>query len=172
MQLTDSVYVKGYLKIEVFDAKSGRFLYNVADKPNLICKNTKISLTSLLDQSGGNLEYYRLWSIYVGDDNTAPATTQTALVGSNQFGKTTLLSIIPPADSGIIEVEMTLASGEHNNEYLRECALYTRGNTDSIIYPVSAGNTDAKMLARQIHGDVYKTSGITVKYTWRYRIIA
>ena len=171
MQFSDSVRVQGYVKIEVFDAKTGRFLYFAANKPNLICQDTRPTLTSLLDPSTVNLDYHQIWSIYVGDDNAAPTTTQTALVGANQFGKTIALSIIPPANSGIIEVEMTLAAGEHNNQYLRECGLYTKGNTASIVYPVVTANADAKMLARQIHGEVYKTSGITVKYTWRYRIV-
>ena len=168
---SDAVRVQGAIKIEIFDARTGKFLYRVTDKPNLVCADTRVALTSLLDQSGGNLPYYRLWSIYVGDDNTPPATSQTALIGANQFGKVVVqpVTIIPPANSGIIEVEMTLAAGDNNSQYLRECALYTRGDADAITLPP---NVNTRMLARQIHGEIYKTAGITVKYTWRYRIVA
>jgi len=168
---SDTVQVQGAIKIEVFDAKTGKFLYCATDKPNLVCINTRLALTNLLDQSGGNLDYERIWSIYVGDDNTPPTTVDTALIGANQFGKVVVqpVTIIGLPTSGIIEVEMTLAAGDHNNQYLRECGLYTQGSAAGATVPP---NVNAHMLARQIHGEVYKTAGITVKYNWRYRIVA
>lgn len=171
MKFSDTVIVKGYLRVQVFDAKTGKELWR-EEKNNLICQNTRLSLTRLLAQQAAHtVEHYRIWSIYVGDGSTAPATTQTSLQGSNIFGKavTQEVTIISPADSGILEMDTTLAAGDHNEEWLRECALYTRGSSDSVTTPP---NGDARMLARQIHGAIYKTSGITVKYTWRYQITA
>ena len=171
MEFHDSVKVKGYLKVQVFDVKTGEEIWR-EEKDNLICKNSRLSLTRLLAQrSTDTVEHYRIWSIYVGDSDTAPATTQSALQGSNIYGKavTQDIVIVGAVDSGILEVEMTLSAGENNNQWIKECGLYTRGDVDAVSVPPDA---DAQMLARQIHGAIYKTSGIAVKYTWRYQITA
>jgi hypothetical protein len=174
MDFNDSASLKGFLKIQVFDAKSGEEIYR-EEKNNLICKNSKVAITGLLAQRTGppadNTDYARIWAIYVGDSDTAPTTNQTDLQGANKFGKavTQDITVIPPSDSGILEMEMTLESGEHNSQYLRECGLFTRGDSDTVTVPP---NAEALMLARQIHGEIYKTSGIAVKYTWRYQITA
>ncbi len=172
MEFSDTVVVKGYLRVQVFDAKTGEEVWR-EEKNNLVCQNTRLSLTRLLAQRTGppadDPEHYRIWSIYVGDSDTAPATTQTDLQGTNKFGKvvTQDITIIPPVDSGILEMEMTLTTGENNNNWLKECGLFTRGDVDAITIPP---NSYSQMLARQIHGAIYKTSGIAVKYTWRYQI--
>lgn len=171
MELNDSVGLKGFLKIQVVDVKTGEEIQRI-EKPNLICVNSRLALTRLLSQTTAAwADYYKLWSIYVGDDNTAPATSQTDLQGANKFGKvfTAPITIVPPTDSGILELEMTLNSGEHNNQWLKECGLFTRGSADAVPVPIGS---EVVMLARQIHGEIYKTSGITVKYTWRYQITA
>lgn len=169
MKFNESVELRGHLKIQVFDAKTGEEKKRI-EKSNLICKNSRLAITRLLMQTNAAwAERYKIWSIYVGDDSTVPATTQDNLVGSNKFGKVVNVTAISPPDSGIVELDMTLTAGEHNDKYLRECGLFTRGDSDDV--PVPKG-TDAVMLARQIHGEIYKTSGIAVKYTWRYQITA
>ena len=167
MFANDIIRVKGHLLIKVLDAKSGRELDRV-DKPNLVCKNSKVAITQLLAQRpADNPSYDKMWAIYVGDSNTAPTTDQIALQGTVVAKKAVdqPIEIISPSDSGIIEVEMTLLSGEANGSTLREAALYTRGDNDD---PTSTSG--ALMLARQVHADVTKTSGIVLSYTWRYQI--
>lgn len=170
MEFNDSIGLQGHLTIQVFDAKSGKETRRI-EKPNLICINSRLALTRLLSKATSDWsDYYRIWSIYVGDDNTAPSTGQTDLVGSNKFGKAVVqdVTIIAPT-SGILEMEMTLTSGDHNEKWLKECGLFTRGSADAVPVPVGP---QAVMLARQVHGEIYKTSGIAVKYTWRYQITA
>ena len=181
MKPTDQITPKGFLQIQVFDAKTGEELRKMRiEKPNLITQGSKRALTRLLSQEGfvdnphvagtHNPMEYRLWAIYVGDDNTAPATTQTALQAT--AGNTTKKVVTQPVVitgeyTGIVEVEITLTVSDHNDKYLRECGLFTRGDNDA---PASASNVS--MLARQVHGEIYKTTAITVKYTWRYQITA
>ena len=171
MEFNDFIKPKGHLKVQVFDVETGEELY-CEEKSNLICKNTKVAITGLLAQrASDNTDYARIWAIYVGDSSTAPTTSQTDLLGANTFGKvvTQDITVVAPSDSGILEMEMTLETGDNNGQYLRECGLFTRGDVDAITIPP---NSEALMLARQIHGEIYKTSGIAVKYTWRYQITA
>jgi len=171
MELKDSIGLRGHLTVQVLDSDTGKEI-SKEDKPNLICVNSRLAIIRLLaQQAAHNTDYYRIWSIYVGDSNTAPATNQTDLQGTNKFGKvvTQDISIIAPDTSGIMEMEMTLDSGDHNEQWLKECGLFTQGTDSAITVPP---NAEARMLARQIHGEIYKTSGISVKYTWRYQITA
>jgi hypothetical protein len=178
MECIDKVTPKGFLKIQVFDAKTGKELRKLrVEKPNLITQGSKRALTRLLSQEGFvfnpvtagtyNPMEYRLWGLYVGDDNTAPATTQVALQALVNITRKQLTQplTITTEYSGIVEVEATLTDTDHNNKYLRECGLFSRGDNDD---PDSASN--ASMFARQVHGEIYKTAAITVKYTWRYQI--
>jgi len=171
MENVDKVTPKGLLKIQVFDSKTGKEIRELrVEKPNLITQGSKKALSRLLVQDDGVLTYdptyNRLWAIYVGDDNTAPATTQTALQAAVNVTKKEITSFTITGEySGIVEVEATLTDSDHNDKYLRECGLFTRGTLDD-----PASSAGVSMLARQVHGDIYKTSAITVKYTWRYQI--
>lgn len=167
MKYKDKIFLKGFLKIQVFDARTRKELLRI-EKPNLITQGSKRALTRLLSQENGVYDpaEYRLWGLYVGDDNTAPASTQTSLQGTNITKKTLTQPLTITSEyGGIVEVEATLTETDHNDKYLRECGLFTRGDNDD---PNSASNVT--MLARQVHGEIYKTSAITVKYTWRYQI--
>lgn len=170
MECKDKVATQGHLKIQVFDSKTGEELevYKV-DKPNLITKGSKKVLAHLLAQRSGvdTPEDDKLWAIYVGDDNTAPTTEDTDLQAdpANVTKKAYDTLTVNSTYGGIVEVEMTLVDTDHPNKYLRECGLFSRGDND---IPTSASG--ATMLARQVHGEIYKTTAITVKYTWRYQI--
>lgn len=171
MEYKDKVTPKGFLKIQVFDTNTGEELRELlVEKPNLITQGSKKALTYLLSQKTGDsnfdAERHRLWAIYVGDDNTAPATADLALKGSNITKKVVVQPLTITSEyGGIVQVEMTLTDTDHNDKYLRECGLFTRGNNDD-----PASTSYDVMLARQVHGEIYKTSAITVKYTWRYQI--
>jgi hypothetical protein len=67
--------------------------------------------------------------------------------------------------AGLMQLEMNLLSGEANGNTLREVAIYTRGDDDDPT--VAAGQT---MVARQVHGDLAKSSGITIKYIWDLQV--
>jgi hypothetical protein len=175
MDCKDKVTPKGFLKIQVFDSKTGDELQSMrVEKPNLITQGSKRALAQLIAQRNPGVTDYperdKLWAIYVGDDNTAPATNQLGLEA--HASNTTKKAVVQPITitstySGIVQVEMTITNSEHNDKYLRECGLFTRGDNDD---PTLANNVT--MLARQVHGEIYKTSAITVKYTWRYQITA
>jgi len=171
--MNDIVQPKGFLKIQVFDAKSGAEIRRI-EKPNLIVQGSKRALIYLLAQDPAvgspSIPYDpnedRLWSIATGDSATAPATSQTALQGTS----VTYSTIVQPATiiseyGGIVEVEATFDETMHNLSYMREVGLFTRGD-----HAVPASASGKTMLARQIHGEIYKTASITVKYTWRYQI--
>lgn len=171
MENVDKVTPKGYLKIQVCDSKTGKEIRELrVAKPNLITQGSKKALSRLLTQDDGVTAYdpthNRLWALHVGDDNTAPATTQLALQAAVNVTKREITSFVITGEySGVVEIEVTLSDTEHNDKYLRECGLFTRGTLDD-----PATSVGVTMLARQIHGEIHKTAAITVKYTWCYQI--
>jgi len=172
MNLIDGLKLEGHLVIEARDFRSGRLIKRI-DKKNLICQNSWFSIGKLLSQpsSGDPLEYYRIWAIYVGDSNTAPASSQTGLLGTNTLGVAVTQPISESSNSSgtVLTLEMTLGTGDFNGNVLRECGIFTRGDADTV--PPTTPSTSL-MLARQVHSDISKSSSMTVKYTWRYRIYA
>lgn len=170
MKLNDSAKLQGHITVEVRGAKTGELIRRIA-KNNVVCVGSKQAMASLMTQRSDEpnaADYNKIWSIYVGDGNTAPTTADTDLDGTNRLGKAVDQPITKDAGAvdGLIEVEMTLESGDFNGQTLRECGLFTRGDGTLPSTP----SADQKMLARQVHGDIAKTSGITVAYTWRYQI--
>lgn len=167
--IVSSVKIQGFLQVRVHDAKTGALVYR-EDKPNLICVGSRKAMAKLAAQRSTVDEptYDKIWAIYAGDSSTTPVSSQTWLQGTNITKKavTQPVTIVTSDDSGIVEVTSTFGTSDHNNWYIREVGLFTRGDNDD---PTLADEDLVTMLARQIHGKIYKTSAISVSYTWRYQ---
>lgn len=167
--LHDSAKLKGFLKIQVFDAKTGEELRAI-EKPNLVCVGALEAMERLMALRGAphndDADDERIFSIHVGDSDVTPVTSQTDLQGASTFKKavTQPISIDVEGTTGFIQCTMTLESGEANGITIRECGLFSKG-TD-------AGGMGAgvRMYARQVHGTIEKTSQIRVAYKWNYQV--
>jgi hypothetical protein len=170
MPFVETFTIRGHVIITVRDSITGRLLKKLSDH-NVVTKNAKLALVDLLTQQSTDpnaAEYNKLWSIYVGDGTTAPAATDTNLAGANIFGKELDQPITKASGGvdGLIEATMTLGSGDANGITLSEVGLFTRGD-GTLANPPAA---EQRMVARQVHGAISKTSGITVSYKWLYQI--
>lgn len=167
-EFISQIKIQGFLTIIARDAKTGQIVFR-EDKPNLVVQGTKGVVAHLLAQiSGTDANENRIWGIYVGDSADVPISSQTALQGSNVTKRAINqpMTIVPPeATSGIVEAEVTFGTTDHVGQYIREVGLFSRGNDDD-----PNVSTSATMMARQIHGEIYKTASITVTYIWRYQI--
>lgn len=177
-RMFDSVKVRGFLGIKVKDL-NGNVIRNI-QIPNTVCRGARAALEALcLQQNAGEEDYNKVWSIWAGDDNTAPANTQLTLVSApaNWFRKA-----VDPAQTvydvggveGLFEVVMTMeaAEGTIGRQYC-ECGLFARGDDDdpTAVDPWAGGAvaTEAKMFARQIHPIIEKDGAISIEYTWRFQ---
>jgi len=159
---------QGFLKIVARDVRTGRVVFR-EEKPNLVTIGTKGIIARLLTQLPGNaVENDRIWAIHIGNSNAPAVTNQTGLQGTVITKKAINqpMTIDSPAEtSGIVEAEVTFDTTDHVGESICEVGLYSRGSDGS-----NLNNSYAKMLARQVHGEVIKTSNITITYTWRFQI--
>jgi len=170
MIISSKIKVYGQVIIVVRDVRSRRVL-NRLSAHNLVVAPTKLALADLLTQQSTDpnaAEYNKIWAMYVGDGTTTPATSDTGLAGSNLFGKAVDQPITKNSGGvdGLVEATMTLESGDANGITLSEVGLFTRGDGTLANPPAAA----QRMLARQLHGTIEKTSGITVAYKWLYQI--
>lgn len=159
--------IKGHITVEARDVKTGELVFREA-KQNTIVNGVKTIVERLMQQSVGTYaDYNKVWALYVGDDNTVPNVTQTSLVNEVFAKAYDRFDINVGGVSGLMELEMNLLSGEANGNTLREVAIYTRGDHDD---PASATPGTPTMVARQVHGDLAKSAGITIKYIWGLQI--
>lgn len=184
MKFTDVFRFKGHLTVRVLDAKT-RAEKQRFDLPNVICIGMLQAVERLMtfyDEVPSDPDYgtvakqNRLWAIYAGDDNTTPAYTDVAL-GNLLFKKRcdaiatgTPMAIDVGGTTGLMEVQMTMESGEGNgspNPTYREAGLYSRGDQDD-----PASTSGARLLARRLHPPIEKDSSIAVEYTWQVLLTA
>jgi len=184
MIMQEALRFQGHLTIRVLDADT-RKAKKTYDFPNVICTGMLEAVQRLMtfyDELPTDIDYgtvakeNRLWAIYAGDDNTAPAYTDTAL-GNVLFKKAcdaiaagTPMSINVGGSVGLMEVQMTMEAAEGNsspNPTYKEAGLYSRGDNDS-----PAATAGARLLARRIHPEIEKDSSIAIEYTWRVRLTA
>lgn len=175
MQFTDLVGLKGHMRVRVLDAKTGREL-RCEEKPNLVCVGAKKAVTRLISQAsvqGGSptdddFLHTKLWAIYAGTGNTAPTVSDTGL-DVVAFKKACDQPFSVDLTGGEVECQMTVESGEGNGNTYQEAGLFSRGNYDD---PNTVGIADVLMYARQLHGQIEKTSSISIEYTWRFQILS
>lgn len=171
MDLLQGVSIKGEIEVRVIEDKTGRILEQFK-KSNLVCNGAKEAMVRLLAQAslhGGSpsnedFEETKLWAIYVGTGTTAPVVTDTDLE-TPVFKKACDQPFSVNTTTGVVEVQMTIATGEANGNTLTEVGLFTRGDNDDPNL-----TSDDLLFARQIHGAIAKTSSISIEYTWRVQI--
>jgi hypothetical protein len=169
MQLTDYLSLKGHIRIRVLDAKTGTELYR-EEKSNLVCVGARQAVTRLISQQTTPDDYdeTKLWAIYAGTGNTAPDVNDTDL-DTVVFKKACDQPFSVNLGTGEVEVQMTIESGEGNGYTYQEAGLFSRGDNDD---PNAGGISGVLMYARQLHGQIEKTSSISIEYTWRFQILS
>jgi len=110
--------------------------------------------------------YNKIWAIYVGTGTTPPTTADEHL-GAVAFKKACDQPFFTVSTSaGTVQVQMTVETTEGNGNVFTEIGLYTRGSEDNPNTPT----VGAVMLARQIHGDIEKSSAMSIEYSWTIQV--
>lgn len=163
--MSESIRVTGNVEITVIDAETGEIIEQ-RQYSNIITNLGKRMLgawlagTPPLDDPDYNVDT-RVTAIAVGDGNSTPAVTQTAL--DNELDRKTLY---PTADTGCnITVEgdgqilytIFFDETELNGETLREMALYSETFTNF-------------MISRFLCGNLSKTSAVQFRIKYRLKI--
>lgn len=169
MQLTDSIRLKGYIRVRVLDAKTGEEMHR-EEKSNLVCIGARQAVTRLISQqtTPDDYEHAKLWAIYAGTGSTPPDVNDTEL-DVVAFKKECDQPFSVNLSTGEVEVQMTIESGEGNGYTYQEIGLFSRGDADD---PNTVGISDVLLYARQLHGQIEKTSSISIEYTWRFQILS
>jgi len=142
--------IKPYGKLEIrqIDRKGNIFVYKT---PNVITFDARVVMSHLL--VGDQVSDYKIGFIAVGVGSVAPARSDTALVQEIHQQPIEPYDF-PDGDTGQVEITATLDFiSSTNNNTLREAGLVSLD-----------GST---LFARQVHGDIYKDSGIQLQYVWR-----
>ena len=140
---------EGKLEIRSIN-RQGRVIH-VWKTPNVITFDARVIMSHLL--VGDLVNTYKIGFIAVGLGNTAPQRSDTALI-SEIHQQAIEPFDFPDGDTGQVEITATLDfSSPANNNTLREAGLMS---IDGVT-----------MFARQVHGDIFKDSGIQLQYIWR-----
>jgi len=174
MDYIDQLGLRGILRVRVYDVATGKRLQH-EEKRNLVCKGAKEALVRLIAQAsihGGSptnvdFEETKLWAIYAGTGTALPDVEDTEL-DTVAFKKECVQPIAFSILDGEATLQMTIESGEGNGNTFQEAGLFSRGDNDD---PNAGGITGVLMYARQLHGAIAKTSGISIEYTWRFQIL-
>lgn len=169
MQLTENLRLRGHVRVRILDAKDGFELYR-EEKRNLVCIGARQAVTRLISQvtTPDDYEETKMWSIYAGTGNTPPDVNDTGL-DVVAFKKACDQPFSVTLGTGEVECQMTIESGEGNGNTYREAGLFSRGDNDD---PNAGGITGVLMYARQLHGQIEKTSSISIEYTWQFQILS
>lgn len=106
-----------------------------------------------------------VFSMRMGSSNTAAQRSDTNL-GAFVIGK--ILGDVGKVTGarGEIQFVTTLASDEANGSTLREAGLFTAGGASAPDDTPGTTTGTTRMVARQIHPDIPKTSAIVIDYSW------
>lgn len=106
-----------------------------------------------------------VYSMRMGSSNTAAQRSDTNL-GAFVIGK--VLGDVGKVTGapGEIQFVATLDLGDANGSTLREAGLFTAGATPGTSDAPGTTPGATRMLARQVHPDVVKTSSIVIDYSW------
>jgi len=140
---------EGKLEIRSIDRK-GRVLHTWKT-PNVIVFDARVIMAHLL--VGDQVPTYKIGYIGVGTGGNAPQRSDTTLVAEVHKQGIEPYSF-PDGDNGQVEITATLDFGSAaNGNTLREAGLISLDGTT--------------LFARQVHGDIFKDSGIQLQYIWR-----
>jgi hypothetical protein len=177
LNLTDKCYTKGALRIRVLDARDRRVLRTI-NTPNQVCIGALDALQRTFTQltpADNDADECKLFSIWAGDGTTTPTAADLTLA-SEQFRKEfdagTLVKNVGSV-VGLIQAQMTMDKLEGGTYTYSEAGLFTQGPVATPIASqtpgIGAGN--ARMVARQVHAQIQKSSSIAIEYTWRFQIL-
>lgn len=167
MEHVDNIGLRGFIRVRAIDAGTGEVLYH-EEKRNLVCKGAKEALVRLMAQATtADYEETKLWAIYAGSGSALPDVEDTEL-DTVAFKKECVQPVSYSVLDGELSLQMTIESGEGNGISFQEAGLFSRGDNDD---PNDGGITGVLMYARQLHGAIAKTSGISIEYTWRFQIL-
>jgi hypothetical protein len=137
---------EGQLTIKSIDRKGNVFVY---DTPNVITFAARPVMAHLL--VGDNVTTYKLANLAVGLNNTAPSRDDTSL--ANELLQVPFTTYTFPED-GHVEMSAILDfSSPANGQVLNEAGLICADGTT--------------LFARQVYGDITKTSALQLQYIWR-----
>ena len=138
--------MEGQLTIKSIDRQGNEFIYHT---PNVITFDARDVMAHLL--VGDNVATYQLAFLAVGLNNTAPTRSDTSL--ANELLQVPFLSYTFPA-AGQVEITSVLDFvSPANGQILNEAGLMCNDGTT--------------MFARQVYGDIEKTSALQLQYIWR-----
>lgn len=140
----DSINIKGYVGISVYDAKTGELLKSVHCK-NLVVTIGRESLAHLI---AGDVSNNSVTKIGFGVNGTATALSDSALTSS--FVKS--IGAVTYPSAGIVKWDWTLEDNEYNGNTIKEIGLITTGNT---------------LFSRITRAGIVKTSDIRLVGTWQ-----
>lgn len=145
LDLTENIVPKfsGILTIHEIHDNGNIKIHNT---PNVITYDARTILSQLM--SGDNSANKYIKYLNAGTDNTAPTRNDTAL--ANQVDSSLVTFTLPAVDRIVFEGILPNSSPS-NGQTLREAGLF---------------NEDGQMFARQVYGDIAKTSAIQLKYIW------
>lgn len=151
--ITTGLIIKGHITITKIYENGCREV--VFDDHNLIVDSGLSALSQLIGQTVATPTDLKFDRIRIGTDSTPPAATQTDIIAPLLNDSEQLISTVTENVSstpGLTEFIATLGTAQGNGETLREVGLFTSNGT---------------MIARQVYGDIVKSSTFAVEYTWR-----
>jgi hypothetical protein len=168
----NTVHARGDICIKVKDAKTGKLLRKIEIRNTITFLFADVVLELLAQRAADPTAVNNsIYTLRVGTGSTAPTRADTNL-GNPVFG---MILTDPNKITGLpgeLEITSTLESGDANGNTLSEAGLFTKGpSTGSLDAPGATGVTP-RLLARQIHPGIPKTSALTLEYSWKLSITA
>lgn len=150
----EKIHLEGHLQIKLIDAQ-GKIKKRIIIR-NVITFDGELSVLNLWAQNTGSPTDWQIQQLRVGASATPPIKSDTGL-GSPYVDVMNLAPasrIINPSTS-TLTLTGSLGPAILTGNYLREVGIFT-------------GN--GKMLARQVHPEIFKTGPITASYEWALMI--
>jgi hypothetical protein len=162
----DGIPMMGTIALWVRDAKTGLVLrhFEIRNKITFLAADV---LVELIAQRASDPVPARdlVYSMRMGSSNTAAARSDTNL-GAYIIGKQLADVNKVTGAPGELTFTATLATGDANGNTLREAGLFTAGAAPSTSDVPGTTPGVTRMIARQVHPDVPKTTAIAVDYSW------
>lgn len=166
IHVPEGIPMMGTISLWVRDAQSGLVLrrHTIRNKITFLAADV---LVELLAQRTTDPVPARdlVYSMRMGSSNTAASRSDTNL-GAFTIGKAMADVNKVTGAPGEINFTATLASGDANGTTLREAGLFTAGAAPSTSDVPGTTPGVTRMIARQVHADVPKSSAIVVDYSW------
>jgi len=138
-------------KLEIRSLNRSGQVVHLWKTPNVITFDARVIMSHLL--VGDQVNTYKIGFIGVGTGNNAPQRSDTTLVASVHQQAIEPFDF-PDGDNGQVEITATLDfTSPANGNTLKEAGLVSLDGTT--------------LFARQVHGDIFKDSGIQLQYIWR-----